>query len=93
VNDPATGSERAVWVDGEPHEVGPVRFDSDLRRVHAAEGSELRFHAEAERAYSQNLLVVKSDYRAPFGSFSGALPGGVALAHGLGVTEHHRAFW
>ena len=25
--------------------------------------------------------------------FSGTLPGGVALAHGLGVMEHHRARW
>jgi len=93
VNDPPTGSERAVWVDGAPHEVAPVQFSADLRRILAADGSELRFQAEAERAHRQNLLLVKSDYRAPFGAFSGALPGGLALAHGLGVVEHHRALW
>ncbi|MHB8233354.1 MAG: DUF2804 family protein [Solirubrobacteraceae bacterium] len=93
VNDPEHGSERAVWIDGAPHEVPPVRFSADLRRITAADGSELRFHAEAERSRSENLLVFQSDYRAPFGAFSGSLPGGVALAHGLGVVEHHRALW
>lgn len=93
VNDPPRGSERAVWVHGQPHEVEPVRFSVDLRRVDSADGSRLRFHAEAERSRSGNLLLFKSDYRAPFGTFSGALPGGVALAHGLGVVEHHRALW
>ncbi|HUA75426.1 MAG TPA: DUF2804 family protein [Solirubrobacteraceae bacterium] len=93
VNDPERGSERAVWVDGAPHEVEPVRFDGDLRRVDPADGSPLLFHAEAERSHSENLLVFKSDYRAPFGTFSGALPGGIALAQGLGVMEHHRARW
>jgi hypothetical protein len=93
VNDPPSGSERAVWIDGEPREAPPVDFTDDLRRVRSADGSELRFHGEAERAHSQNLLIVKSDYRAPFGAFSGTLPGGVALAHGLGVVEHHRALW
>jgi hypothetical protein len=93
VNDPPSGSERAVWIDGEPREAPPVDFTDDLRRVRSADGSELRFHGEAERAHSQNLLIVKSDYRAPFGAFSGTLPGGVSLAHGLGVVEHHRALW
>jgi uncharacterized protein DUF2804 len=93
VNDPPNGSERAVWIDGAPHEVPPVEFSASLLRVRGADGSELRFHPEAERAHRQNLLLVSSDYRAPFGSFSGTLPGGVALAHGLGVVEHHRALW
>jgi hypothetical protein len=93
VNDPAHGSERAVWVAGEPHEAEPVHFAADLRRIDSGDGSQLRFHAEAERSRSENLVIFKSDYRAPFGTFSGALPGGVALAHGLGVMEHHRAVW
>jgi Protein of unknown function (DUF2804) len=93
VNDPPSGSERAVWIDGEPHEAPPVSFSGDLRRISAEDGSELRFHAEAERSHNSNLLIVRSEYRAPFGAFSGSLPGGVALAHGLGVVEHHRATW
>jgi hypothetical protein len=93
VNDPASGSERAVWVDGEPHETAPVSFSPDLRRIQAVDGAELHFHAETERSHRQNLLLVRSDYRAPFGAFSGSLPGGIELAHGLGVVEHHRAAW
>jgi hypothetical protein len=93
VNDPETGSERAVWVAGELREAPPVAFTADLTRIAAADGSELRFAAEAQRSRSERLLLVSSDYRAPFGTFSGTLPGGVALAHGLGVVEHHRARW
>jgi hypothetical protein len=93
VNDPPSGSERAVWVDGQPQEVPSVSFSADLRRMTGEDGSELCFHAEAQRSHNANLLIFKSDYRAPFGAFSGSLPGGVALAHGLGVVEHHRAVW
>jgi uncharacterized protein DUF2804 len=93
INDPPRGSERAVWVAGEPHEVAAVSFAEDLARIDCADGSRLEFHAEAERSRHENLLIVRSDYRAPFGSFSGTLPGGIALARGLGVVEHHRARW
>lgn len=93
VNDPPSGSERAVWTGGIPREVGPVAFASDLSAIRAEDGSELRFEAEAERARSENMLIVSSDYRAPFGTFSGTLPGGIALASGRGVMEWHRARW
>lgn len=93
VNDPPAGSERAVWVDGVPAEPGPVSLAADLSEVLAADGSRLRFAAEARRRRRENLLIVRSDYTAPFGSFSGALPGGIALERGLGVMEHHRARW
>jgi Domain of unknown function (DUF2804), C-terminal len=93
VNDPPAGSERAVWVEGVPREAPPVSFASDLSEIRAQDGSTLRFAPEAERSRRENLLLVRSDYRAPFGTFSGALPGGVELARGLGVVEHHRARW
>jgi hypothetical protein len=93
VNDPPNGSERAVWIAGVPHEAPPVRFSADLRSISSGDGSELHFAPEAERSRRENLLLVRSDYRAPFGTFSGTLPGGIALAHGLGVIEHHRARW
>jgi hypothetical protein len=93
VNDPPSGSERAVWIGGEPHEVGPVAFAPDLSAIVGDEGSELRFAAEAQRARSENLVLLSSYYRAPFGTFTGALPGGIALARGMGVMEHHRARW
>jgi hypothetical protein len=96
VNDPPHGSERTVWVDGEPFEVAPVRFADDLGHVGpdgAPGDGGLRFSAEATRAQDQNLLVVRSRYRQPFGTFSGALPGGIELASGYGVMEHHDAWW
>jgi hypothetical protein len=93
VNDPPTGSERAVWVDGEPSETASVRFAADLSEIVADDGSRLCFIAEAVRRRSENLVILRSDYTAPFGTFSGALPGGVRLASGLGVIEHHRARW
>jgi hypothetical protein len=93
VNDPPSGSERAVWLAGVPSEVPPVQFARDLSNVRCSDGSELCFSPEAERTRRENLLIVASDYRAPFGSFSGELPGGIELAQGLGVVEHHRARW
>jgi hypothetical protein len=93
VNDPPHGSERAVWVAGAPHEARPVSFSADLRSIASEDGSLLRFAPEAERSRSDNLWLVRSDYRAPFGRFSGTLPGEIPLAHAVGVVEHHRARW
>lgn len=93
VNDPPSGSERAIWVAGTPHEAPPVRFAADLSAISAEDGSRLDFVPEAERSRRENLLLIRSDYRAPFGTFSGTLPGGIPLEHALGVVEHHRARW
>jgi Protein of unknown function (DUF2804) len=93
VNDPPSGSERAVWVAGKPHEVAPAHFAPDLSEISSADGSRLRFAAEAERYRHENLIVVRSEYRAPFGTFAGTLPGGIEMARGLGVVEHHLARW
>jgi hypothetical protein len=93
VNDPPSGSERAVWVAGVPQEAPAVRFSGDLLTIASDDGSRLRFAPEAERNRRDNLLLVRSDYRAPFGTFSGTLPGGAPVAQGLGVVEHHRAHW
>jgi hypothetical protein len=88
VNDPPQGSERTVWVDGVPGEVGPVRFADDLSSV-----GELQFTAEAIRERNENRLLIRSRYRQPFGTFSGSLPGSVALAEGYGVMEDHDVHW
>jgi Protein of unknown function (DUF2804) len=88
VNDPPAGSERTVWVGDEVHEVGQVAFSADLGGV-----DRLRFHAEAVRERRDNLLLLRSFYRQPFGTFSGELPGGIQLAEGYGVMESHDAWW
>jgi hypothetical protein len=93
VHDAPGVSERTVWLDGEPVEVGPVRFADDLSGLEFADGERLAFEPWAERAHTRNLLLVSSRYRQPFGSFSGELPGGVTLAAGYGVTEAHEARW
>jgi hypothetical protein len=93
VNDPPAGSERTVWVDGAPAEVGPVSFADDLSSVAFAEGGELRFASEAVRRRSENLLVVRSSYEQPFGTFAGTLPSGIELKDGYGVMERHEAVW
>ncbi|HYP54885.1 MAG TPA: DUF2804 family protein, partial [Solirubrobacterales bacterium] len=91
INDPARGSERAIWIDGEPREPPPVSFRG-LDAIGFADGAELRFESETERARSDNLLLLRSRYRLRFGAFAGALEG-VDLAEGLGVMEEHDAHW
>lgn len=92
VNDPRTNSERAIWVDGDTFEPGPVSFDDDLGGIGFDDGSRLGFSAEAERSASENLKLVRFSYRQPFGTFSGSVAG-IPLASGLGVMEHHDALW
>jgi hypothetical protein len=92
INDPPERSERAIWVDGEPFEPGACEFRS-LEGISFADGSQLAFTAECERRKAENLLVVRYSYRQPFGTFTGALPGGLELERGLGVMEHHNATW
>jgi hypothetical protein len=93
VNDPETGSERAVWIDGNESETAPVEFAGDLSAIRFGEGGELSFDGWATREDDTNLLVIRSSYRQPFGTFAGELPGGVRLAEGYGVMEWHDVRW
>ena len=88
INDPATGSERTVWVDGVAQEAPPSRFAADLTGV-----DDLQFRAEAARERSENRLLIRSRYRQPFGTFSGRLATGHELAEGYGVMEDHDVYW
>jgi hypothetical protein len=93
VNDPPKASERAIWIGGDEFEPGPVEIAEDLSRIGFEEGGELRFTAWSERAERTNLLLVRSSYRQPFGTFTGELPGGFVLSDGLGVMEWHDVRW
>lgn len=88
IHDAPAQSERTIWIDGTTLEAPPSRFDPELRHL-----GELRFEPEAERGRRDNLLLVRSVYRQPFGNFSGKLPGGPELAEGYGVMESHDAWW
>jgi hypothetical protein len=91
INDPPEGSERAIWIDGEPAESPPVRFRG-TDAVDLGNGETLSFTPESRHATDENFLLIRSRYRHSFGSFSGSL-GGVQLAAGLGVMEEHDALW
>src|SRR5688500_4868066 len=93
IHDSPRSSERTIWVDGEAMEVEPVAFAADLTRIGFADATELRFDEWAAREDRTNLLVMRSFYRQPFGTFTGALPGGLQLAEGYGVMEDHEVWW
>jgi Protein of unknown function (DUF2804) len=92
INDPPRASERAIWVDGEPTEPGPVEFQG-LETIHFEDESRLNFTAETQRVHHEGIpLIARSDYQAPFGSFTGSLSG-LPLETGLGVMEAHDVVW
>jgi hypothetical protein len=92
INDPPRNSERAIWIEGRPSEPEPVSFEG-MEAIRFADGSRLRFSAETERVHSERIpLLARSDYRAPLGTFTGALAG-VELRSGLGVMESHDVLW
>ena len=81
-------SERTVWIDGEPHEVGAQEFAADLSSV-----GEPALQRVVGAGRDTNIGVMRNRYRQPFGEFSGRLPGGLRLAEGYGVMEEHDVLW
>ena len=88
VHDAVEGSERTVWIEGEPVEVPPVDFAPDLSRV-----GDLTFTEWCAREDDTSALLLKSRYRQPFGAFKGTLPDGTELREGYGVMESHDVWW
>jgi hypothetical protein len=92
INDPPVNSERTIWVAGEPMEPGPVEFQG-LDSIHFEDESRLNFSAETQRSHHEGIpLFARSDYEAPFGSFTGTLMG-LPVESALGVMEAHDAVW
>ena len=92
INDPASSSERAIWVAGHPTEPGPVAFQG-LDAIHFEDESRLNFKAETQRTHHEGFpLLARSDYEAPLGTFSGSL-NGLPVDEALGVMEAHDAVW
>jgi hypothetical protein len=88
IHDADDASERTVWIGGVPHEVPPQAFADDLSRVGG-----LAFTREAVRAARENLVLLRSDYEQPFGTFAGELPVAGPLREGFGVMERHEVTW
>ena len=93
LNASPTNSERTVWIDGVPQEIGPVAFGEDLSFVAFNDGALLYFTEEAVYERQESYLLARSSYRQPFGTFSGTLPGGIEIADAVGVLGHHEAVW
>lgn len=93
IHDDPGASERTVWLDGDPREVGPVAFADDLSRITGAGGEVLRFAEEARREHDQDRPLFRSSYAQPFGTFVGELEGGVEVAEAYGVVERHEVRW
>ncbi|MGH7300647.1 MAG: DUF2804 domain-containing protein, partial [Candidatus Rokuibacteriota bacterium] len=86
-------SERTLWIDGVPSEIGPVRFSEDLRVVSFSEGGEIAFQPEATLTKRVKLVLIESDYAHAFGAYAGSLPGGIELRNAVGVRERQDALW
>jgi hypothetical protein len=92
IHDSPENSERTLWIDGWPMELPPVEFE-ELDTITFGSGERLAFDGWCERTDNTNALIMRSYYRQPFGTFSGEFPGGVRLAEGYGVMEHHEVYW
>lgn len=93
INDAEHASERTLWVDSLPREIGPVTFARDLSEIVFADGATLQFTSEAVRRREEHMVLVHSSYEQPFGRFTGRLPGGIELREAFGVMERHDAVW
>jgi hypothetical protein len=92
VHDAPEQSERTLWIEGQASELPPVEFAGDLSGIRG-DALELRFSEWSSREDSTNVLLLKSRYRQPFGTFSGTLGDGVELSEGYGVMESHDVHW
>jgi hypothetical protein len=105
VHDDARGrfSENALWLDGTPSALPPVRFTQgktprDPWTIRSDDGAvDLVFEPRGERGEDVNLVFIVSRYRQPFGQYSGKLRdarGREVRIDGIpGVTERHEAVW
>ena len=82
----ATASARSGWTASRTRR--GRAFAADLSAVGRAALREW-----SAREDHTNLLLFRSDYRQPFGTFRGRLPGGPELAEGYGVMESHDVRW
>ncbi len=89
IHDSPSDSERTVWVDGEPREVGPVEF---ARRPVGGRRPALHrvVGARGERATCCYCARATASRSAPSRA---SCPAACELAEGYGVMEEHEAWW
>ncbi len=92
MHDRPDGNENAVWVDGERSTLSSAPIAEDLSSITIG-NNRLDFHQESERGAKSNLLIIRSEYRQPFGTFTGTLPGIGEIHDAYGVMEFHDVVW
>jgi hypothetical protein len=90
-DDPAD-NENAIWLNGERTAVQAAPIAEDLSTINIG-SDRLDFHQESERGAKSNLVVIRSEYRQPFGRFTGTLPGVGEVHDAYGVMEFHNVVW
>lgn len=98
--------ENALFVDGVTHSLGGVEFvlpedpETGAWRIRSREGSELEleFQPLGARKQKLDLLLLRSDFVQPYGTFRGeirprSLAGPVRVDGAFGVVENHDALW
>jgi len=97
--------ENVLWLDGQLHALGHVRFEYDMNapmapwHIYTDDGLlDLQFMPEGARRENKNMLIAATRYIQPIGSFSGWVKPNRQAAprpveHLVGVTEEHFSRW
>ena len=98
-----TYNENAVWIDGKLHVLGRAQFDFDARspldpwNVRTVDGDvDLVFRPLADRFEDTRLVLLRSSFHQPFGTFSGTIKtvlGTCRVHNAWGLCEDHHALW
>jgi len=94
-------SENAFWVNGRRFDAGITDFlydEKDMMKEWKVKNKNVNivFKPEGQRAANINVLLIKSVYSQPFGTFSGYIKHGknkYIIKEAYGVTEKHEAKW
>ncbi|MCG8312318.1 MAG: DUF2804 domain-containing protein [Pseudomonadales bacterium] len=97
-------TENAIWVDGQLHKIGQVRFVYDRKdryaqwKLQSCDGLvDLTFEAEGERSEKLDVVLLASNFTQLFGKFFGTLrlaSGETIRLNGQpGFAEDHYAKW
>ena len=102
IKDQRSWNENAIWTPGGISLLGPAHFEFDIKdlmkpwRITDEDGRiELDFKPLGIKKDYLNALIMKNDYRQPFGLFNGRMVDDSGAAHevkdGFGVTEYFDA--